>query len=94
MERLTIRNSDGSVSQPTSTTIQAVFEKLAAYEDTGMKPEEMKFPVVVHCAHCHYAESRKPIGIKTEIFCSLFCAGMRAHDFCSRGVKMEVSDDA
>lgn len=33
MERLTIRNSDGSVSQPTSTTISAVFEKLAAYED-------------------------------------------------------------
>lgn len=42
MERLTIRNSDGSVSQPTSTTIQAVFEKLAAYEDTGLEPEEFK----------------------------------------------------
>lgn len=33
MKRLTIRNSDGSVSQPTSTTIKAVFEKLADYED-------------------------------------------------------------
>ena len=42
MERLTIRNSDGSVSQPTATTIQAVFEKLAAYEDTGLEPEEIK----------------------------------------------------
>jgi hypothetical protein len=41
MERLTIRNSDGSVSQPTSTTIQAVYEKLAAYEDTGLEPEEI-----------------------------------------------------
>ena len=50
MERLTIRNSDGSVSQPTSTTIQAVFEKLAAYEDTGMKPEEVK-------AKCAWADN-------------------------------------
>ena len=41
MERLTIRNSDGSVSQPTSTTVAAVFEKLAAYEDTGLEPEDI-----------------------------------------------------
>lgn len=41
MERLTIRNSDGSVSQPTATTIEAVFQRLAAYEDTGLSPEEI-----------------------------------------------------
>lgn len=34
MERLTMRNSDGSVSQPTSTTVEAAFERLASYEDT------------------------------------------------------------
>lgn len=41
MERLTIRNSDGSVSQPTNTTVEAVFYRLAAYEDTGLTPEEI-----------------------------------------------------
>lgn len=33
MERLTIRNGDGSVSQPTSTTIEDVFYRLAEIED-------------------------------------------------------------
>lgn len=33
MERLTMRNSDGSVSQPTRTSVEAVFYRLAAYED-------------------------------------------------------------
>lgn len=32
-KRLTIRNSDGSVSQPTSTTIEKVFYQLAEFED-------------------------------------------------------------
>ncbi len=41
MERLTMRNSDGSVSQPTGTTVEAVFYRLAAYEDTGLEPEEI-----------------------------------------------------
>lgn len=42
MERLTIRNSDGSVSQPTNLDWAAAFCRLAAYEDTGLKPEEIK----------------------------------------------------
>lgn len=42
MERLTIRNSDGTVSQPTSATIEDVFYRLAAYEDTGLMPEDIK----------------------------------------------------
>ena len=33
MERLTIRNSDGTVSQPTTTTVEQVFYRLAEYED-------------------------------------------------------------
>lgn len=41
MERLTIRNSDGSVSQPTSTNYADVFVKLAAYEDICPDPEEI-----------------------------------------------------
>ena len=38
MERLTIRNSDGTVSQPTGTTVEAVFYRLADYEDTNREP--------------------------------------------------------
>ena len=41
MERLTIRNSDGSVSQPTNLNWAAALERLAAYEDTGLTPEEV-----------------------------------------------------
>lgn len=40
-ERLTIRNSDGTVSQPTATTIESVFYRLADYEDTDMRPEDI-----------------------------------------------------
>lgn len=41
MERLTIRNSDGSVSQPTGLNWAEVLERLAAYEDRGCAPEEV-----------------------------------------------------
>lgn len=37
MERLTIRNSDGTVSQPTGTTVEAVFYRLADYEDRSVE---------------------------------------------------------
>ena len=40
MKRLTIRNSDGTVSQPMDTHWADVFERLAEYEDTGLTPEE------------------------------------------------------
>lgn len=42
MERLTVRNSDGSVSRPTGLDWDAVLEKLAAYEDTGLEPGEIE----------------------------------------------------
>lgn len=42
MNRLTMRNSDGTVSQPTSTTVEAVFYRLAEYEDTGLSPEDIR----------------------------------------------------
>lgn len=41
-KRLTIRNSDGTVSQPTSTSVEQVFYRLADYEDLGYTPEELK----------------------------------------------------
>ena len=40
-ERLTIRNSDGTVSQPTGTTVESVFYRLAEYEDTDLLPEDI-----------------------------------------------------
>ena len=42
MQRLTIRNSDGSVSQPMGLDWAKALEKLAAYEDTGLTPEDIK----------------------------------------------------
>ena len=42
MERLTMRNSDGSVSQPTRTSVEAVFYRLADYEDIGLTPEGIR----------------------------------------------------
>ena len=42
MKRLTIRNSDGFVSQPTNSTFEKVFNRLAEYEDTGLEPVEIK----------------------------------------------------
>lgn len=42
MDRLTMRNSDGSVSQPLNLNWAAALERLAAYEDTGLEPEEIE----------------------------------------------------
>ena len=42
MERLTIRNSDGSVSQPTDWKWAEALDCLADYEDTGLTPGEIK----------------------------------------------------
>ncbi len=41
MKRLTMRNSDGTVSQPYGVTIEEVFYRLSEYEDTGLEPEEI-----------------------------------------------------
>lgn len=41
-ERLTIRNSDGSVSQPTDLRWADALSKLADYEDLGMTMEELQ----------------------------------------------------
>ena len=52
MERLTIRNSDGTVSQPTSTTVEAAFYRLADYEDTDREPAEYRTAVNELCYMC------------------------------------------
>lgn len=42
MKRLTIKHIDGRVSQPSTTDISVLIYRLAAYEDTGLEPEEIK----------------------------------------------------
>ena len=42
MERMTIRNSDGSVSQPTDLKWAEALDRLAAYEDTGLMPRDIE----------------------------------------------------
>lgn len=42
MERLTIRNSDGTCSQPTNLNWSEALNKLADYEDTGLTPDEIE----------------------------------------------------
>ena len=39
---MSVRNSDGTVSQPTGTTVEAVFYRLADYEDTNREPAEIR----------------------------------------------------
>ena len=46
-ERLTIRNSDGSVSQPTNSTIEKVFNRLAELEDDLESGKIIRLPCKV-----------------------------------------------
>ena len=55
MKRLTIRNSDGSVSQPVDLKWAEALERLAAYEDTGLMPEQVS-------AWIPTAEQLPPVG--------------------------------
>ena len=47
-KRLTIRNSDGSVSQPTNTTIEKVFYRLAEFEDKIEQGLMVELPRIIH----------------------------------------------
>lgn len=61
MERLTIKNSDGTYSQPTHTTFEKMFYKLAEFEDfmeeNGFKNLE-ELDSYIQKIHCHYDEIR------------------------------------
>lgn len=47
MDRLTLRNSDGTYSQPTSLTFEKLFYKLAEYEDLEEQGRLIKLPCKV-----------------------------------------------
>ena len=64
MKRLTIRNSDGSVSHPTYLKWAEALERLAEYEDTGYTPEEIRDPgFIPACIGC---EGKTKEGYRTE----------------------------
>lgn len=42
MKRMTIRNPDGTVSQPTDLKWAEALERLAAYEDSGLTPGQVR----------------------------------------------------
>ena len=50
MERMTIRNSDGSVSQLTDLKLAEALGKLADYEDNGLTPAEVHSMSIEWCA--------------------------------------------
>ena len=75
MGRLTIRNSDGSVSQPINLDWDGALRKLAAYEDTGLTPER--------CAELsrELKSTKQQLGVANE--CIAVCAEAfsdRCHD--------------
>lgn len=59
MKRLTIRNSDGSVSQPTGLNWSEALTRLAAYEDTGLEPAEV---ISMHGEWCAMMTALNSIG--------------------------------
>ena len=95
MERLTIRNSDGSVSQPMNLDWSAVLEKLATYEDFDEYMEgvcSMKLKVVLdEGAKMPSRAHATDAGL--DIF-SRECAIVEAKDSCTfdTGVHIEIPE--
>ena len=68
MKRMTIRNSDWTVSQPTNLNWENVLYRLAAYEDTGLEPEEIERIVDAYGrGHTLRTESAERLEIVREI---------------------------
>ena len=64
MKRLTMRNSDGTVSQPYGVTVEEVFYRLAEYEDRGMEPDEIKDNMEMFHAYHYVCAGHKPEHIR------------------------------
>ena len=64
MKRMTIRNSDWTVSQPTNLNWENVLYRLAAYEDTGLEPEEIKDNMEMFRAYRHVCAGQEPDHIR------------------------------
>lgn len=59
-KRLTIRNSDGTVSQPTWADIESVFYRLAYYEDLMEQGRLVILPFPLGCSFRHNLDLRMP----------------------------------
>ena len=67
MERLTIKNSDGTYSQPTHTTFEKMFNKLAMFEDLCEKYQFANFEELKNwvdwthekCMEVHFKELKQ-----------------------------------
>lgn len=70
MNRLTIRNSDGSVSQPTNLNWAKALERLAEYEDTGLTPDEVEHLKLASMGKA-IAEIKEFNGVSVERLCEL-----------------------
>lgn len=70
--------------------IGRAIDKLAAYEDTGLEPEEIKAPAtLVRCKDCQHLTFSDCYGE-----CGAGHMGIvRPDDFCSYGVRKEVVSD-
>ena len=85
--RLTIRNSDGTVSQPMNLDWSAALEKLATYEDAE---EQGRLVPVVRCADCKWFQINMrqdgylPKGVP-ECECRHWCGPCDPTDYCSYG---------
>ena len=63
-KRLTIRNSDGTVSQPTWADIEGVFYRLAYYEDMIEQGRFVILPFPLGCTFRHNLNLRLPQEIR------------------------------
>lgn len=64
--RLTIRNSDGTVSQPMNLNWSAALEKLAAYEDTGLEPDDIRENIGLLSPICVGCDGKTADGKRTK----------------------------
>lgn len=102
-QRLTIRNSDGTVSQPTKTTFEKALYRLAEYEDLGYTPEELKQILSkIDCENQISSNDDEQVDFPSELFEFLMyisiarCEADITHkdisDFCSNATQSDIDN--
>lgn len=84
MNRLTIRNSDGSVSQPTHSTFEKVFNRLAEYEDMEEQGLLVRLP-------CKLGIDAYFVNEATEEVCEAVVTNIELNYYTPSRVWLEVS---
>lgn len=91
MNRLTICNADGSVSQPANVIIKSVFERLAEYEDAEEAGRLIKLPCAV--GDTVYVIKRNEVKTYTVNHFTIIKNGVYAYLVISYSEKSLVSVD-